>query len=180
MIWNQHITYEWLVTNQKRHSINITREYRKPISHVFVCFSDKSSFFLFLHVLHWKVEASDMVPHLACVWILLSAPKLINKTNSVTLSPQANYTDWPTVTCPRNLVPNLWIKGCRVVSAADPLRSLISVFYTEAATFLSCSCSFILTKAEWTPFQTDCYSENLVAPGIEQGTSGSAARNSDH
>jgi hypothetical protein len=34
--------------------------------------------------------------------------------------------------------------------------------------------------AEWTPFQTHCYSENLVAPGIEPGTSGSAARNSDH
>jgi hypothetical protein len=28
----------------------------------------------------------------------------------------------------RNLVPNLWIEGCRVVSAADPLRSLVSVF----------------------------------------------------
>jgi hypothetical protein len=27
-----------------------------------------------------------------------------------------------------NLGPNLWIEGCRVVSAADPLRSLISVF----------------------------------------------------
>jgi hypothetical protein len=35
-------------------------------------------------------------------------------------------------------------------------------------------------KAEWTPFQTQCYSENLVAPGIEPGTSVSAARNSDH
>jgi hypothetical protein len=35
-------------------------------------------------------------------------------------------------------------------------------------------------EAEWTPFQTHCYSENLVAPGIEPGTSLSAARNSDH
>jgi hypothetical protein len=33
--------------------------------------------------------------------------------------------------------------------------------------------------AEWTSFQTHCYSENLVAPGIEHGTSGSAVRNSD-
>jgi hypothetical protein len=31
--------------------------------------------------------------------------------------------------------------------------------------------SFILTRAEWTPFQTHCYSENLVAPGIEPGAS---------
>jgi hypothetical protein len=30
------------------------------------------------------------------------------------------------------------------------------------------------------PFQTHCYSENLVAPGIEPGTSGLAARNSDY
>jgi hypothetical protein len=40
----------------------------------------------------------------------------------------------------------LWIEGCRVVSAADPPRSLISVFCTGAATFLSSSSSFILTE----------------------------------
>jgi hypothetical protein len=67
-----------------------------------------------------------------------------------------------------------------VVNAADPLRSLISVFFTGTATFLSSSSSFIFTRAEWTPFQTHCYSENLVAPGIEPGTSGFIARNSDY
>jgi hypothetical protein len=67
-----------------------------------------------------------------------------------------------------------------VVSAADPLRSLISVFKTRAATFLSSSCSFTLTRAEWIPFQTHCSSENLVAPGIDPGISGLAARNSDY
>jgi hypothetical protein len=65
-----------------------------------------------------------------------------------------------------------------VVSAADPAQSLISGLYTGAATFLSSSSSFILTRAEWTPFQTHCYSENLVTPAIEHGTSGLAARNS--
>jgi hypothetical protein len=35
-------------------------------------------------------------------------------------------------------------------------------------------------EAEWTPFQTHYFSENLVAPGIEPGTSGSVARNLDH
>jgi hypothetical protein len=35
-------------------------------------------------------------------------------------------------------------------------------------------------EAEWAPFQTHYFSENLVAPGIEPGTSGSVARNSDH
>jgi hypothetical protein len=67
-----------------------------------------------------------------------------------------------------------------MVSAMDPLRSLISVFLPGAATFFSSSSSFILTRAVWTPFQTHCYSENLVAPGIEPGTSGLSARNSDH
>jgi hypothetical protein len=67
-----------------------------------------------------------------------------------------------------------------VVSAADLLRSLISVFETGAATFLSSSSSFNLTKAEWTLFQTHCYSENLVELGIEPWTSGLAARNSDY
>jgi hypothetical protein len=32
-------------------------------------------------------------------------------------------------------------------------------------------------EAEWTPFQTHYFSENLIAPGIEPGTSGSVARN---
>jgi hypothetical protein len=35
-------------------------------------------------------------------------------------------------------------------------------------------------EAEWILFQTCHYSENLVVPEIEPGTSGSAARNADH
>jgi hypothetical protein len=35
-------------------------------------------------------------------------------------------------------------------------------------------------EAEWTPFQTYYFSENLVSPGDEPGTSGSVGRNSDH
>jgi hypothetical protein len=31
-------------------------------------------------------------------------------------------------------------------------------------------------EAEWTPFQTHYYSENLIAPGIDPGTSDSVAR----
>jgi hypothetical protein len=33
---------------------------------------------------------------------------------------------------------------------------------------------------QWTPFQTQFFLENLVAPGIEPGTSGSVPRNSEH
>jgi hypothetical protein len=47
-------------------------------------------------------------------------------TNSVALSPQANYTDWATTTGRRILVPTFVDRG--VVSAANPLRPLISVF----------------------------------------------------
>jgi hypothetical protein len=57
---------------------------------------------------------------------------------------------------------------------------VISVFCTGVATFLSSSSSFILTRTQWTPFQTHRYSENLEAPRIEPGTSRLAARNSDH
>jgi hypothetical protein len=67
-----------------------------------------------------------------------------------------------------------------VVRVADPLLPLISVFYTRAATFFSSSFSFILARVEWTPFQTHCYSENLVAPEIEPETPGLEVRNSDY
>jgi hypothetical protein len=51
---------------------------------------------------------------------------LPHKKNSVTISPQGNYTDWATATCRRNFWRQLlWIEGCRVVSAAHLLRSLI-------------------------------------------------------
>jgi hypothetical protein len=35
-------------------------------------------------------------------------------------------------------------------------------------------------EAEWTPYQIHYFSENLVELGIEPGTSGIVARNSDH
>jgi hypothetical protein len=53
-------------------------------------------------------------------------------------------------------------------------------FYKGATNFsfkLLLNCTH---EAEWTPFQTHYLSEILVVPGIEPGTSGSVARNSDH
>jgi hypothetical protein len=35
-------------------------------------------------------------------------------------------------------------------------------------------------EAEWTPLQTHYFSETLIAWGIEPGTSGSIANDSDH
>jgi hypothetical protein len=34
-----------------------------------------------------------------------------NKNNTVALSPRANYTDWATATCRRNLVPTVVDRG---------------------------------------------------------------------
>jgi hypothetical protein len=42
------------------------------------------------------------------------------------------------------------------------------------------SCRSFDQVTEWTPFLIHCYSKYMVALGIEPGTSGSAARNSDH
>jgi hypothetical protein len=67
-----------------------------------------------------------------------------------------------------------------VVSATNPPRPLISVFKTGAATFLFKYLLKYPHEAEWTPFQTHYFLENKVEPGIEPGTSGSVARNSDH
>jgi hypothetical protein len=102
------------------------------------------------------------------------------QTNSVALSPQANYTAWATATCRRNLVPTFADRGMsRGQRGGYPTVVNLS-FLDRSSYFLSSSSSFILTMTEWAPFQTHCYSENLVAPRIEPGTSGIAARNSDH
>jgi hypothetical protein len=73
------------------------------------------------------------------------------KTNSVALSLRANSTDWSTATCRRNLMSTFVDRGVSCGQRGG---------------------SPILTRAEWTPFQTHCYSENLVAPGIEPGPLG--------
>jgi hypothetical protein len=59
------------------------------------------------------------------------------------------------------------------------LSSLIKKKKTRATTFSFKELFSYPHKAEWTPFQTHYFSENLVALGIAPGTSGSAARNSD-
>jgi hypothetical protein len=57
---------------------------------------------------------------------------------------------------------------------------VFSAFLTGAATFSFKQLLNCTQEAEWTPFQTHYFSENLVAPRIEPGISGSEARNSDH
>jgi hypothetical protein len=48
--------------------------------------------------------------------------------NSVDFSQQANYIDWATAIGRRILVSNFVDRGVSVVSTAEPLRPLISVF----------------------------------------------------
>jgi hypothetical protein len=64
-----------------------------------------------------------------------------------------------------------------VVSALDPTAVNLGSLDPEPLLFHSSSSSVIL-EAEWTPFQSHYFSEDLVAPGIEPGTSGYVARNS--
>jgi hypothetical protein len=50
----------------------------------------------------------------------------------------------------------------------------------ELLLFHSSSSSAYPQDTEWTLLQVLYFSENVVVPGIEPGTSGSVARNSDH
>jgi hypothetical protein len=59
-------------------------------------------------------------------------------------------------------------------------KVIFSVFLTGAATFHSKELLNCTHEVECSPFQTDYFSGNLVAPGIEPGASGSVARNSDY
>jgi hypothetical protein len=66
-----------------------------------------------------------------------------------------------------------------MVSVTDPYGRILGL-QTGVATYpfkklLSCT-----HEAEWTPFQTHYFSENLEAPGNRTRTSASVARNSDH
>jgi hypothetical protein len=77
------------------------------------------------------------------------------------------------------LVPTFVDRGCRVVSATDLHGRILGCL--DRSFYFSIQVAPQLShEAEWTPFQTLYFSENLVAPRIEPGTSGSVARNSDH
>jgi hypothetical protein len=73
-------------------------------------------------------------------------------------------------------VPTFEDRRCHVVTVTEP--------YGRIHGFLNRSHYWQLLisihEAEWTPFQTHYFSESLVVPGIEPGTSGSVITNSDH
>jgi hypothetical protein len=58
-------------------------------------------------------------------------------------------------------------RRCHVVSVIDPYGRILGFLDRSRYFFfqvLNCT-----HEAEWAPFQTHCFSENLVAPGIEPG-----------
>jgi hypothetical protein len=107
-------------------------------------------------------------------------PARQKQTNSVALSPQANYTDWVTATCQQNLVPTFVDKGVsRDQHGGSP--TIVNLSFLDRSRYFSFKQLLIYPhEADLTPFQTNCYSENLVPPGIEPEASGLAARNSHH
>jgi hypothetical protein len=66
-----------------------------------------------------------------------------------------------------------------VVSATDPHGHILD-FLDRSRYYFFQVAPQLYSEAEWTLFQNNYFSENLVSPGIEPGTSESAARNSDY
>jgi hypothetical protein len=77
------------------------------------------------------------------------------------------------------LMPTFAVRGCCVIRTTDPYGRILG-FLDRSRYFVFQAALQFYYAAEWTPFQIHYFSENLVAPGIEPGTSGPIARNSDH
>jgi hypothetical protein len=94
------------------------------------------------------------------------------KLNSVALIREWTIPTTPTIPSDRrllaNLVPTFADRGCHVVSMTDPYGRILGFLdrssYFSSEQLLNCT-----HEAEWTPFHTHHFSENLVAPGIEPG-----------
>jgi hypothetical protein len=58
--------------------------------------------------------------------------------------------------------------GCCVVNVTDPYGRIIGFLDRSLYNFFQVAPQFHL-DAEWTPFQSHYFSENLVVPGVEPG-----------
>jgi hypothetical protein len=63
---------------------------------------------------------------------------------------------------------NFAVRGCHVVSVTDPSGRIL-VFLDRSRYFFFQVAPQLYSEAEWTPFQTNYFSEILVASGIEPG-----------
>jgi hypothetical protein len=99
----------------------------------------------------WSFHCGINILYLKCTLFLRFALSY-KSTNSVAFSLQANYTDWATATCQRNLVPTFVDRGVsRGQHGGSPTVVSLS-FLDRNWYFLSSSSSFIIARAEWTPF----------------------------
>jgi hypothetical protein len=57
---------------------------------------------------------------------------------------------------------------CHVVNVMDPYGRILGILDRSRYFFLKVAPQFY-HEAEWTPFQSQYFSENVVAPGIEPG-----------
>jgi hypothetical protein len=123
--------------------------------------------------LHSLTSRTVAIFTVADAWISY-LPVIINETSSVAWIRERTI---PTERPP--LVGEVSAKVLQIevatLSAWRIPTAVFLVFRPESLLFLP-SCTH---EAEWTPFQTHYFSENLVVPGIEPGTFGSVARNSD-
>jgi hypothetical protein len=89
------------------------------------------------------------------------------------------WLEWPKFLI-SHLVPTFVDRGVsRCQCSGSP--TAVNLSFLDWSRYFSFKWLIIYShRAEWTPFQTHCYSENLVAPGIEPRTSGLAAKNSDY
>jgi hypothetical protein len=103
-----------------------------------------------------------------------------NKIISVAFIPQANYTAWATVTGGWILMQTFAERGMsRGQHGRKP--TAVNLNCLDQSRYFSFKYLLIYPhEVEWHPFQTRCYSENTVAPGIEIGTSGSTDRTFEH
>jgi hypothetical protein len=70
-------------------------------------------------------------------WPLSIASNVIYKKNSMALSPQANYTDWATATCQRNLVPTFVDRGVsRGERSGSP--TAVDLSFLDQSRYFSC------------------------------------------
>jgi hypothetical protein len=58
-------------------------------------------------------------------------------------------------------------RWCHVVSVTDPYGRILG--FLDRSRYFSFKYPQLHSEAEWTPFQTHYFSENLVVPGIEAG-----------
>jgi hypothetical protein len=97
----QHPTYDWVVHN-------IAESFNVKHIRIFIC----------RNVWHFSQHSHTVSINSFIQWCSITEKKdsigrksKLQKKTSVALSPHANYTDWATATCWRNLVPTFVDRG---------------------------------------------------------------------